>query len=279
MKKAWLLFYILYFLISLPAQSQQSAVRRPEETWQQALDRNTALDFESEVDTLAAIVPSARGAAQSFSEALDASFLPEWPGSFQELQLAFQKARDIRLYVQSNQKSFPRRSTWFYPRDGCYARAAHVARVFENDGKVRPGKVFAFGNLKMRTFFKPQKYVYWSYHVAAAFRWRGEIFILDPGVEPQRLLRLSEWLGRFSKLSSVKVALCDSFSYTPGSRCWGGTSRQERFSVQHQLGFLPVEWNYVLNLRLNPLNIFGEQPPWGEPIVPVRPIREAEGWN
>lgn len=269
------LFFILIFSIHFTASAQESAVRSPAEDWNEALDREIREKADPEIlEETFLRKPSARSSAQANWEALDLTVIPEWPGSEAELQQAFEYVRDIRPYVHPRQPDFPRRATWLYPRDGCYARAAHVARSLESQGRPRPGKVFAFGNLKAKPFLKPKSNIYWSYHVASAYRFQGQVYVIDAAIEAHRPLSLKDWLARFSKLTNVRVAVCDSYAYTPSSVCVGGSSRQDRRSLEHQVSFLPTEWNYILSLKMNPQKIAGDEPPWITRLTPVVPIRD-----
>jgi hypothetical protein len=58
-------------------------------------------------------------------EALDISTIPD-VGSYADLENQFHMIRDTR-YLQTSEPSFPRRLTWLYPDDGCYARAELAA--------------------------------------------------------------------------------------------------------------------------------------------------------
>jgi hypothetical protein len=258
--------------------AQETAVREPNENWQSALARairKNPTSFENW-----ARGQSVTSSAKLYKDGFDVSTLPQWYGTDAELLAAFQKLRDERPYVQSNRPTFPRRASWLYPQDGCYARAAHSARSFEKDQKTRPGKVFAFGNLKMKTDFGPHGVVYWSYHVAAAFRIGDQAIVLDPSAEPSRPLLLQEWLGRMnSRPQNIRVAICDTYAYSPGSICVGGSANQENNSVSHQVSWLPREWNWMISLKKNPELILGSQPPWvgAQPVLtPVAPIRDVD---
>ncbi len=256
------LFNSFLFCLSIswgiPLVAQVSAERAPEESWETALARNSALASDIQMSGR-----SASSSARFYTENFDVSSLPEWNQSWEELKKSFERLRDERPYYHSSRPQWARRATWLYPRDGCYARAAHSARSFEKNNQARPGKVFAFGNLKMKTAYDTRGSVYWSYHVAAAFRWNNEAYVMDPSVEPSQPLPLRDWLSRISaQPSRVKVAVCDSYAYVPGSLCLGGSSRQESGSENHLIGFLPREWNSLVALRMNPEKLVGDSPPW-----------------
>lgn len=137
-----------------------------------------------------------------------------------------------------NKPHFLRRTTWLYPDDGCYMRATHAAQSFERAQKIRPGKVFAFGNLKYKTIYSKRGAVYWWYHVAAAFRIGDQAIVIDPAVELAHPLSLEEWMKRIApKVGKSKVAVCDTYAYTPRSSCVGGSQKQEAGFQKAQKSF------------------------------------------
>jgi hypothetical protein len=127
-------------------------------------------------------------------ENTDLSRVPVWQDK-QTLDNLFYRLRDERFI--NPQSSFPRRSTWLYPDDGCYARAGLMAERLtgwhEFTGNAL-AKIFAFGNLKVLTANNSRGAVYWWYHVAVIAAVNAEYYILDPAVEPRAPLPLKKWL-------------------------------------------------------------------------------------
>ena len=237
-----------------PPRSHVSAVRAEDESWKQAALKH--------LGTTLFAPRSAMGSAKPFPQLNDVSALPEWTADTNALLAQFENARDVRPY---GSRTFPRRSTWLYPNDGCYARASHVSRTIGAAGVPRPGKVFAFGNLTLRTPYSRTGRVSWWFHVAAAYRQGTSVVVLDPAVEARHPLALAEWIARISRSpQAVRVSLCDPSSYFPRDICIGGSSRQERSAIAHQMGFLNPEWNRVVSLRLDPRKVLGEEPPWAQ---------------
>jgi hypothetical protein len=278
MKKATkVLFKILIFLISAnPLLAQESAIRQPGQNWREALEIQS---LQNAVFREQATNRSAMGESITYEEGFDISYLPVWTGSEQQLQMAFEKMRDERPYVSSSQPDFPRRSTWLYPRDKCYTRAGHAARSFEKQNWNRPGKIFAFGDLSYKTEFDPRGATHWSYHVAAAYRVGNRALILDPSVDFNHPLSLPAWLATFTKRpTSVEIAVCDTYSYSAGSRCRGNSTISEDRSIRQQIELLSTEWNSLVNLNKNPSRLLGDQPPWlrDQTGTLVAPLREVE---
>ncbi len=271
-----ILFWISVTLVSAsPLFAQESAIRQPDQNWREALESQLRQDADFRGS---ATNRSAMGEAIAYTDNFDISYLPGWPGTEQQLQIAFEKMRDERIYQNTQQPGFARRSTWLYPRDKCYTRAGHAARSLENQNWIRPGKIFAFGDLSFKTDFDPRGATHWSYHVAAAYRIGNRALILDPSVNYYRPLLLTEWLSLFSKkLANVELAICDTYSYSAGNRCRGNDRISENRSIQQQTALLSVEWNSLVNLGKNPSRLLGDQPPWRtqrESMI-VTPLKEV----
>ncbi len=208
-----------------------SPVRRESEDWNKALTRElnklSALE-RSTADSGQSVINSAKPYAPS----MDVSNLPEWTASSGALQNVFLTVRNERIYKQSSRPDFPRRATWLYPRDGCYARASHTAQSADRSGYARPGKVFAFGPLRFKSPFASGGVVYWSYHVAAAYRIGQKTFVLDPALNPRSPISLQQWIDVMKYDSrQIKVSVCDTYAYGVYHACLGGTSSSERSST------------------------------------------------
>ncbi len=138
--------------------------------------------------------------------------IPEWKYGLDALNDLFLAAKNIRYYDNPNPGDFRRKGAWLYPYDGCYSKAAHVANIAGNKGFIFPGKIYAFGNLRLLSLFSPNgKTTYWSYHVAAAYHIGSTIYVVDPSVSTTGVLTKSQWLARISRdPSRVRVSLCNS---------------------------------------------------------------------
>ena len=142
-----------------------SAERSEGEGWSEALSRQSkTLKFKIEDQS------SMIGSAKLYLSQTDYHPIPYWPGTYEELLKVFRHIRDERRYFDRSHPELIRRALWLYPRDGCFARAAHTAMSIERLGTERPGKVFAFGHLSMKTPYVSRGWIFWSYHVAAAYR-------------------------------------------------------------------------------------------------------------
>lgn len=180
-----------------------------------------------------------------------------WRGD--ALQERFVHLRDHR-FLKDGQGNL-RRSSWLYPDDGCYARAALAIRNMFALFVPLPSKVFAFGNLKVETPNSPRGAVYWWYHVAPIVDVDGQRFVLDPALEPTRPLTLAEWVGKMGNPDRIKVSICSSGTYSPGDRCNRESDGLEKQAERAQLPYLRAEERRLSQLGRESSEL-GELPPW-----------------
>jgi hypothetical protein len=196
--------------------------------------------------------------ASNFSvlDTINTGALPAWTTDMEDLNELVTSAFSSRLYQNPNPGNYKRKAAWYFPVDGCYAKAAHVSAVAGLKGYPHPGKIFAFGHLRFRTPYAKGGAVYWSYHVAAAYRVGGTVYILDPLVNRQGVVTLNDWLNAISNNpSSVRVRLCDKAAYSPSSPCVGG--RGNGAYQGHMRNLLVSEYNHLLRIGLSPQNVLG----------------------
>ena len=173
----------------------------------------------------------------------------------------FQKMRDAR-FLKENVALSPRRASWLYPDDGCFARASLANRNLFRWYHPVPSKVFAFGNLRVKTKNSPRGVVGWWYHVAPIVEVAGEKYVLDPAIEPLKPLLLLEWLQRMGKPEKMKVAICASGTYTPGDNCAKETDGLELSAERTQRHYLKLEERRLKTLRRPVALELGDRPPW-----------------
>lgn len=241
-------FVILLFLFSTQGFSQTtvptpvSAARPAWQDWQETLRHKVGFKFGNVL---------ARSEAFNLSSSVDA--IPEWLNTFAELEAFNKITREIRQYKNPNAKNYLRQAPWLYPIDGCYAKAAHVSAVLQERGQVAPGKIFAFGNLRVKSKYAAGGYAYWSYHVVSGYRFDNKIYVFDPVASENEdgtnsgLLTLQEWLTRISTdRSQVRVSICDSNAYDPASQCIGGENHGK--FLGHMPTILDWEYNNLLDM-------------------------------
>lgn len=191
---------------------------------------------------------------------LDPSRIPEV--SREELALRFQEIRDARPLKDGENRD--RRLTWLYPDDGCYARAEIAVHLLESSRRAVPLKVFAFGNLSVKTENHPHGWISWWYHVAPVLRVEGIAYVLDPAIEPRRPLSVDEWIARMGD-GPIGVSYCASHAYDPDSPCATSETSQKNRAVRDVSPFLGSEWNRLLEMGRDPAAELGEHPPWIRP--------------
>lgn len=249
-----------------------SAQAFPGETYEQAKARHRQvrelyeLPSYSNSETSRALLEtgSAESYKQPFKAGIDVSILPRWTAGAAKFEEAFKRSRNLQLYTDEQGRK--RRATWFYPQDGCYARAEHDSRVFEMMGFPRPGKVFIFGTwatLRAKTPYSSSGKVWWSYHTVSAYRLGNRAIIMDAALDPNRLLPIEEWVGLLAPdPNKITVAVCDSNAYAPSSTCIGGLQVHDQSARNHLTDYFDEEWSNLLELGLSPQKLLGAAPPW-----------------
>ncbi len=164
------------------------------------------------------------------------------------LQARFEKLRDEKFIETA---SGLRRPSWLYPDDGCFARAAMANRVAFQEFMPVPSKVFAFGNLRVKTTNHPRGSVSWWYHVAPIVQVGETKYVLDPAIEFSRPLTLEEWLGRMGSPEKMKVSVCSSGTYSPGDNCDKETNGLELRALRTQKHYLSLEEQRARRLGLS----------------------------
>jgi hypothetical protein len=187
--------------------------------------------------------------------------------SHQDLQHRFEKIRDERFLFLKKSPHFPRRISWLYPKDGCFARAALVSRhAFRNYIPI-PNKIFAFGNLRVKTPYARRGVVGWWCHVAPMVQVDENKYVLDPSIEATRPLLLNEWLRRMGKPENIKIAICRPGTYSPGDNCIRETDGLELRAMETQKHYLELEEVALRGLGRDPKIELGETPPWQREVA------------
>ncbi|MBX3023089.1 MAG: hypothetical protein KF799_15545 [Bdellovibrionales bacterium] len=174
----------------------------------------------------------------------------------------FKSFRDQR-FLKDSSSGLMRRSTWLYPDDGCFARAALAVRNLAQQKIAPPSKVFVFGDLNVSTKNAIGGQVSWWYHVAPLVEVNGQKYVLDPAIQPHHPLKLEDWLATMSNTpQNLEVAVCASGSYTPYDSCSTISDGREAIAERDQQGYLPIEWYRLEDLGREPAQELGDNPPW-----------------
>lgn len=192
---------------------------------------------------------------------LDTTTIPQLP-SYEVLENEFRFVRDSR-FLTTDDPNFPRRLTWLYPDDGCYARAELAKNKLIDHKQIAPKKIFVFGNLNAATKNTFSGRVQWWYHVAATYRVANTVYVFDPSIDPERPLTLDEWnLAVGGAQTSVQYAVCAAHTFDPGSNCENPTPTRLDEVLAEQRDFLRPEWQRLELLQRDPAKELGEFPPW-----------------
>lgn len=201
-----------------------------------------------------------------------------------DLQASFEMVREEKFFT--DEVSRKRRATWLYPDDGCFVRATVaddlIAKLLEPPVAPAPttviptAKIFAFGNLRVKTANSPSGEVEWWYHVAAIAKVRtststgptDEYYVYDPAISPKAPMPVKEWLKTMggANIGNVEIAICAGGAYDPYSQCEANDPSARQFSLErahreaHQ--FLPEEWDRLEVLGRDPNLELGSNPPW-----------------
>lgn len=184
--------------------------------------------------------------------------------SLADMQERFEKIRDERFMTLASDPDFPRRISWLYPKDGCFARASLFNRNAFRLFIPIPNKVFAFGNLRVKTPNSSRGVVGWWYHVAPIVQVGAEKYVLDPAIEPLHPLLLRDWIARMGNPKKIKVSICGSGSYSPGDNCNKETDGLESRAESTQKHYLALEERELKRMGRNPEVELGDAPPWNQ---------------
>ncbi|UOF00466.1 protein-glutamine glutaminase family protein [Bdellovibrio reynosensis] len=182
-------------------------------------------------------------------------------GSYADLENQFKILRDER-FINKN-SDFPRRSTWLYPDDGCFARAELMKTRLVDAHLPAPKKIFIFGDLWVSS--KNARYgdISWWYHVAVTYRVGDEAYVLDPAIEPARPLKLAEWnhlMGGDKK--RFDFSLCHPDTVDPRDDCKDIQAISLEKALEMQEPYLDYEWERLIELKRDPQAELGAFPPW-----------------
>lgn len=245
----------LLFPLTLNAAEVLKAHRDPSRDYSQYERR--ALGSHKSLDGL-----TLQGTPVRLAKLFPTAQLPAATGwkSMDVLQERFEHMRDVRFLKDADGDL--RRSSWLFPDDGCYARAALAMRNLFSVYAPLPSKVFAFGNLKVKTENSPRGAVHWWYHVAPIVEVNGQKYVLDPALRPESPLTLEEWVGLMGNPEKIKVAVCSSGTYSPGDSCERKSDGLELRAERAQLAYFREEEKRLQRLGRETATELGDQPPW-----------------
>lgn len=235
-----------------------SAARRDGQTYDDSVAENHAALDKGKADGTSIVYDRQMWATQ-----VDPSYLPQW--TTQELLAGFALVRDTRFMGGVPPAQLPRRPSFLYPDDGCFARARAMDYLLESAGYPRPLSVFSFGDLAVATDNHANGEVHWWFHVAPIVGVNGVAFVLDPSLDPRQPRTVADWVAMQSggRLDRTGVSICSGYVFSPDGNCdaapdWenGGRIASEEY------WYLTYEWNRQLELGRDPWTVLGDFPPW-----------------
>lgn len=215
--------------------------------------------------------------------------------SIEELHQMFLIARDTKflqqatydgLEVQPDPSIEPRRISWLYPHDGCYARAGMAAIYIDRNFSIRLSKVFVYGNLSAYSDYEEDHVATWNYHVALGARVEDKVYIIDPALNFDEAIPIEDWYELITydspeEISNLTVSVCDTNTYGPYQSCHhpfapvvsgppgmqtvefmnNSDAKEDEEGVNIE-GYLYREWDNLTLLGYNPNELLGDNPPW-----------------
>lgn len=192
--------------------------------------------------------------------------VPAWE-DMNAMMAAFARVRDARTLVDMN--GFYRRPTWLYPDDGCYSRAELMSIRFENQKVPVPAKLFIFGNLLVKTPNTSIGTVEWWYHVVVAYKHQGTVYVIDPSVDPRKVMTLQALAQTLGNPPNLEVSVCGAHTYGPTDPCEKVKGDPKAQALEDQKGLFELEWTRLRHLGRNPYKELGDFPPWKAQTPPV----------
>jgi hypothetical protein len=191
---------------------------------------------------------------------LDLRSIPTLAG-FEEMTKLFELVRENKFF-KDDLHQLERRLTWLYPDDGCWARAELASDLLLQHNKVSK-KIFAFGNLVVKSSNASAGEVYWWYHVANSFSLGGIAYIFDPAIDPYAPMTLAEWNKAMGgEVGEIEYSLCHPLTFDPEFSCDVATENGVEMARNDETEYLLAEWLRVLELGRNPQDELGAKPPW-----------------
>lgn len=255
---------LIGFSLSAHCRERFSAIRLPNQDWKQAAKEG--LEASGLPHTLGFYGRTALDAAQA-ADTVDykARYQDLGLGAFTADQVSslFARGRDERFLFWSTDPSFLRRSTWLYPDDGCFARAALFVQNALSWAYPSAGKIFVFGNLRVQSEYSPSGSVTWWYHVAPLVYDGQEMFVMDPALDSSGPLPVRDWLGKMTQdISTIQTSVCNTHSYGPYSSCNSSLEETDRDAERDQKQYLDAEWSRLIDVSKDPNQELGDFPPW-----------------
>lgn len=276
--------FLLFLMLLASCGSSNNSVDDLEELYsEERADDATWETEQAEAETIwkrmgNGEIPANSADVSKVAVSMDAAVLdniPVWSND-SAITEGFTKVRDTAFISWTyNNASFPRRSTWLYPDDGCFARAELMVLNLETWEYSSVAKIFVFGNLQVTSANAAKeadgttKTVKWWYHVAPILKSADEgILVFDPAIQPSSPVSLASWLNSMGWNDGADTSfyfnICPAHTYIPQSVCdfaAPGTGDYDS-TLETQKYYLSFEWNRLVSLGRDPQRELGDYPPW-----------------
>lgn len=262
---------LVVWLGSLPvfaAYRPLSAKRRPSESYRSVISKIRArVSSQPDGDVTFGGAASAYDSRVSDLKKLNVDSV-SLVSNLDVLQEMFVAYRDLRYLADPDVAGNLRRISWQYPDDGCFVRAELFGYLAERDHRPAISKIFVFGDLEVATTNAPSGSVSWWYHVAPLYKIDGgELYVMDPAVEPQRPLTRAEWAARIGErgtngATTLQWAVCSRHAFDPSSNCQNPPDLSEASTIEAGLDYLKAERARAVEMGRNPDLVLGDEPPW-----------------
>lgn len=263
----WIAFYIYSHAGTYTATAMMhSAYRGPNESAQSAFQRYRQRLANHGVRRILEDTPLGKAVPLSM---LTFEHVPGYSTGTVATQV-FAKLRDER-FIKDTTHAMLRRSSWLFPDDGCFARAALAVQNIQQWAMPVPAKLFIFGNLTVRTPNSPNGSVSWWYHVVPVVMVGQQPVVFDPAINPSAPLLLKDWVKTMvPEEKSATFSICHPSSYSPASPCTV-ESNSSLPALDHQVEYLKMEWQRLLDLKRDPTKELADHPPWSTAKKGARP--------
>lgn len=276
-----------------------SAEPDPNVTYEEFLENCMPPEFEEDTFLLKSLTEAAPAACETvyckatLMSSLDFTGVPVWTDA--EIMAFFAESRDDRYLAQSTVPGYPRRISWLYPNDGCFARAEQVIGKIVDESR-KPFKLYALDTTYNGSLVVKSKnvvpvpgedfgYVNWWYHVVPVVQnTDGDYMVLDASIQPCGPLYWEDWLALMTPdgdisvfddaLTTMRVSISDYNAYgitsdnaygnTPGYTVHLGWS-YDHLQLDSDTGYryLWKEWNrQTVDLGRDAEDYFGDDPVW-----------------
>ena len=195
-------------------------------------------------------------------------------GSYEEVVKTFKIIRDtpflIGISTSLSPDLTPRRISWLYPKDFCYARAATAGMLADQKHLVRPYKILAFGDLAVNTPFIVGGTASWYYHIAEILgvkkssSSKAEYYVLDPAIDSSHPLPVNQWFNIMNSKNyeDMKGVVCNQYTFGPGSSCHAATELDDYLAFMVIQLSLKVEKENLSILDYDWTKLLRNNPPW-----------------